>query len=94
VRERNSLFGLLLVFGTCNFLFGIAAITITPLVLSMADPALLGVQMSIGGAGLLLGGVLMAASGGEEAHQRRAGLFPAGGAGPGRARPGAVFSCW
>ncbi|WP_290601706.1 MFS transporter [Janthinobacterium sp.] len=64
VRERNSLFGLLLVFGTCNFLFGIAAITITPLVLSMADPALLGVQMSIGGAGLLLGGVLMAASGG------------------------------
>jgi DHA3 family macrolide efflux protein-like MFS transporter len=64
VRERGGLLGLLMVFGTSNFLFAIASIIITPLVLSMSDPAGLGLQMAIGGSGLLLGGVIMTATGG------------------------------
>ena len=64
VRERGGLLGLLMVVGTGNFLFAIASIAITPLVLSMTDPAGLGVQMAIGGCGLLLGGLAMTATGG------------------------------
>lgn len=64
VRERDGLLGLLMVFGASNFLFAIASIAITPLVLSMADPARLGVQMAVGGTGLLLGGLAMTATGG------------------------------
>ncbi len=64
VRGRAGLFGLLIVFGVSNFLFGIASIAITPLVLSFADTRLLGLQMSIGGCGLLLGGIAMSVWGG------------------------------
>lgn len=64
VRDRGGLLGLLLVFGATNFLFGIASIAITPLVLSFADAALLGVQMAVGGCGLLLGGLAMSTWGG------------------------------
>ncbi|ALN55905.1 transporter, major facilitator family [Lysobacter enzymogenes] len=64
VRERRGLMGLLIVFGLSNFMFGIASIAITPLILSVADPALLGVQMAIGGSGLLFGGLLMSTWGG------------------------------
>ena len=64
VRERPGLFGLLLVFGASNFLFGIASIIITPLILSMADATQLGFQMAIGGAGLLIGGIAMSMWGG------------------------------
>lgn len=64
VRARPGLLGLLVVFGASNFLFGIASIAITPLVLSVADPALLGVQMAVGGSGLLLGGLVMTVWGG------------------------------
>lgn len=63
VRERPGLLGLLTVFGISNFLFGIASIAITPLVLSFADVELLGVQMAIGGVGLLLGGVAISTFG-------------------------------
>ena len=64
VHERPALLGLLLVFGLTNFIFGIASIAITPLVLSFTDATMLGVQMSIGGAGLVLGGILMSTWGG------------------------------
>lgn len=64
VRDRRGLFGLLIVFGLSNFMFGIASIAITPLILSLADPALLGMQMAIGGVGLLIGGVAMTTWGG------------------------------
>ncbi|WP_158549385.1 MFS transporter [Lysobacter silvisoli] len=64
VRDRPGLYGLLSVFGATNFLFGIASIAITPLVLSFANAAQLGVQMAVGGCGLLLGGVLMSTWGG------------------------------
>lgn len=64
VHDRPGLYGLLLVFGATNFLFGIASIAITPLVLSFADAGLLGVQMAVGGCGLLLGGLAMSTWGG------------------------------
>jgi hypothetical protein len=64
VRDRPGLFGLLLVFGASNFMFGIASIIITPLILSMADAAQLGFQMAIGGTGLLIGGIAMSMWGG------------------------------
>lgn len=64
VRERGGLLGLLMVFGASNFMFAIASIAITPLVLSLTDAAGLGIQMAVGGAGLLLGGIAMTATGG------------------------------
>ncbi|HEV7919679.1 MAG TPA: MFS transporter [Thermoanaerobaculia bacterium] len=66
VRERGGLLGLLTLFGFTNFLFGIVSILITPMVLSFTNAAGLGMQMSIGGCGLLLGGVLMSAWGGPK----------------------------
>ncbi len=56
VRQRPGLMGLLLIFALTNF-FGILAVVITPLVLSFGTPAQLGIQMSVGGAGLLAGGL-------------------------------------
>jgi DHA3 family macrolide efflux protein-like MFS transporter len=64
VRARPGLLGLLTVFGLSNFVFGIASIAITPLLLSFADVRQLGVQMAIGGAGLLVGGIAMSTWGG------------------------------
>lgn len=66
VRERAGLLGLLGIFGFTNFLFGIVSILITPMVLAFANAAALGMQMSIGGCGLLLGGILMSAWGGPK----------------------------
>lgn len=64
IAESRGLFGLLMVFGVNNFLFGIASIAIFPLVLSVATPDMVGVQMSIGCSGLLLGGLLISTWGG------------------------------
>lgn len=66
VRERSGLVGLLVLFGTSNFLFGMLSILITPLVLSFANAAQLGMQMSIGGAGLFAGGLAMSTWGGPK----------------------------
>jgi MFS family permease len=70
VRERPGLLGLLTVFGLTNFFFGIASIAITPLVLSVAnnDERLLGLQMSIGCSGLLVGGLIMSLWGGPRSR--------------------------
>ncbi len=64
VRERPGLFGLLLVFGASNFMFGIASIIITPLILSFANTTQLGFQMAVGGVGLLVGGIIISFWGG------------------------------
>jgi MFS family permease len=66
VRERRGLLGLLTMFGFTNFLFGIASILITPLVLSFSNAAGLGMQMAVGGAGLFTGGLIMSAWGGPK----------------------------
>jgi hypothetical protein len=70
VRERPGLLGLLTVFGLTNFFFGIASIDITPLVLSLThnDERLVGLQMSIGCSGLIVGGLAMSLWGGPRSR--------------------------
>ena len=70
VRERPGLLGLLTVFGLSNFFFGIASIAITPLVLSLThnDERLVGLQMSIGCSGLIVGGLAMSLWGGPRSR--------------------------
>ncbi len=66
IAERPGLFGLLLLSTASSFVFAIASIAITPLVLAVAngDKALLGLQMSLGCSGLLVGGLLITLWGG------------------------------
>ena len=66
VTERPGLLGLLGISAAGGFLFAIASIAITPLVLIVAnqDERLLGMQMSLSCSGLLVGGVLIALWGG------------------------------
>ena len=63
IHERRGLLGLLVLDGLKGFVFSFAAVLITPLLLSFSDPALVGVQYAISGAGLLLGGLAMTAFG-------------------------------
>jgi hypothetical protein len=66
VAERPGLLGLLGLSAAGGFLFAIASIAITPLVLIVADgdEGLLGLQMSLACSGLLIGGLLIALWGG------------------------------
>jgi len=64
VHERPGLVGLLSIYGSNNFLFSIARVGITPLLLSFSTPAGVGMQYAISGSGLLLGGVAMTVWGG------------------------------
>ncbi len=64
VRHRRGLLALLAEIGLFNFLLGIIGVLITPMLLSFTSPAGLGLQMSVGGAGLLAGGLAMSVWGG------------------------------
>jgi MFS transporter, DHA3 family, macrolide efflux protein len=66
VTERPGLLGLLGISAAGSFLFAIASIAITPLVLIVAnqDERLLGLQMSLSCSGLLVGGLLITLWGG------------------------------
>ncbi len=66
VAERPGLLGLLGLSAIGSFLYAIASITITPLVLITAhqDERMLGLQMSLGCSGLLVGGLLITLWGG------------------------------
>ena len=57
VQERPGLMGLLTLSGLRNFVFSIARVLIAPLVLSLSDPAGVGLQYAISGSGLVLGGI-------------------------------------
>ncbi len=59
VQERPGLIGLLALHGSNNFVFSVARVVITPLLLSFSDPAGVGAQFAISGSGLLLGGIGM-----------------------------------
>jgi MFS family permease len=61
---RPGLLGLVLVFTAVNFFIGIAEAVLTPMILSFATPEQLGMVMTIGGVGLLMGSVLMSIWGG------------------------------
>lgn len=66
IAERPGLLGLLSLSAASSFVFAIASIAITPLVLIVAngDKALLGMQMSLACSGLLVGGLLITLWGG------------------------------
>jgi MFS transporter, DHA3 family, macrolide efflux protein len=66
IAERPGLLGLLALGAASSFVFAIASIAITPLVLSVVndDKALLGLQMSLSCSGLLVGGLLITIWGG------------------------------
>lgn len=64
IRRRPGLLGLLVYFALINLTFSAALVLATPLVLSFAAPPVLGMVLSVGNAGLLLGSVVMATTGG------------------------------
>jgi amino acid adenylation domain-containing protein len=64
VIKRKSLVVMILFFVVYNFLFSMAGILTTPLVLSFGSPAMLGWVMAASGAGGLIGAILMALWGG------------------------------
>jgi MFS family permease len=66
LRGRPGLMGLMVVFGIANFFIGIASVTVQPLILGFASPAVLGTLMLAGGSGMLAGGVAMSAWGGPK----------------------------
>ncbi len=68
VADRPGLLGLLGISAAGSFLFAIASIAITPLVLIVVnqDESLLGLQMSLACSGLLVGGLMIAAWGGPK----------------------------
>lgn len=64
IRVRSGLLALFALFASFNFIVGLAGILIQPLILSFASPAVLGTLVSIGGSGLLIGGLIMGLWGG------------------------------
>lgn len=75
IAERPGLLGLLSLSAASSFVFAIASIAITPLVLIVAqyDKALLGLQMSLACSGLLVGGLVVTLWGG--ARQKIHGIL-------------------
>jgi DHA3 family macrolide efflux protein-like MFS transporter len=71
--ERGGLMLLMVLLAGINFSFGLANALVQPLVLSFASPASLGTALTIGGAGLLAGSVVMGTWGGPK--RRIHGVF-------------------
>jgi len=61
---RPGLLALLIVFAIGNFFVGNAQALLTPMILSFSSPAMLGIVLSVGGAGMLVGGVTLSVWGG------------------------------
>ena len=59
LRTRSGLLALLLFLAGSNFLVGIVQVLVYPLILSFASPVQLGMIMSFGGVGMLIGSLLM-----------------------------------
>ncbi len=66
IRERPELMALLLMFTTTNFSLGVVEVLLAPLVLSFASPDVLGMVMSAGGVGVVLGSLLVSIWGGPQ----------------------------
>jgi MFS family permease len=59
LRVRSGLLALLLFFASSNFLVGILQVLTYPLILSFASPAQLGIIISVGGVGMIIGSLVM-----------------------------------
>ncbi|MCX7594876.1 MAG: MFS transporter [Fischerella sp.] len=68
-----GLLGLLIFFAGINFLIGVVSVLVTPLVLAFASATVLGTVLSIGGSGMLVGGLVMSVWGGPK--NRILGVF-------------------
>ena len=66
IMDRPGLVGLLVFFIITNFGIGFTQVLLTPLVLSLASAAVLGTVVSVSGAGLLVGGLVMSSWGGPK----------------------------
>jgi len=66
IIARPGIFGLLLFFAITNFTVTVSNILITPLVLSFANAAVYGTVLSVTGAGVFAGGLLMSVWGGPK----------------------------
>ncbi|NUT04936.1 MAG: MFS transporter, partial [Hamadaea sp.] len=75
LRAKPGLLMLLVLFATLNFLASLAVVAVTPMVLSFGDEAALGTVTAVGGAGIIVGGLLMTAWGGT--RRRVVGLLAA-----------------
>jgi MFS transporter len=70
IRKRPGLLGLLLFFATANYCLMVVQILLTPLVLSFASTKTLGMVMTSGAAGGLLGGIALGVWGGGHSLRR------------------------
>jgi MFS family permease len=70
LRARRGLFGFLLVAAGVNFLLGFMSVLFIPLYLSFTNEVVLGTAMSVWGAGMLVGSLVMGAWGGPERRIR------------------------
>ena len=66
INERPGLVGLLLFFTATNFTVYTSEVLVTPLVLSFASTKVLGIVLSIGGSGMLVGSIVMSIWGGPK----------------------------
>jgi DHA3 family macrolide efflux protein-like MFS transporter len=66
VTERKGLLSLLILFALTNFLSGTVIVLSTPLILSFASVTTLGTILSVAGAGMVAGGLVMSAWGGPK----------------------------
>ncbi|MBD2455146.1 MFS transporter [Nostoc sp. FACHB-87] len=73
ITARPGLLGLLIFFAVINFLTGVVSVLVTPLVLAFATANVLGTVLSIGGSGMLVGGLVMSVWGGPK--NRILGVF-------------------
>lgn len=66
ITSRPGLIALLIFFAATNFLNGFILLLTTPLVLAFASASVLGLVFSVGGIGMLAGGLVMSAWGGPK----------------------------
>jgi MFS family permease len=75
VRPHAGFIGLLLFFAAVNFYMGIIGVLLTPLILGFASATALGIIMSFGSTGFLVGSVALSAWGGPKRKIRAICLF-------------------
>ena len=66
ISRRRELFALLLLFAASNFIVGMVEVLLPPLVLSFASAEVLGIVLSTGGVGVVLGSILVSVWRGPE----------------------------
>jgi len=66
IISKPGLFAMLIYFAVINLLMGMVEVLATPMILSFASPAALGVILSVGGIGMVTGSLIMSVWGGPK----------------------------